>query len=94
MKGNELLKAENLQTEKKNIVDAITIVLYDDLNFDILPETTINGKTFKFVYNPDVVSIYAALLQNLNDRFTVAQTLTEYLKFVIGGKEEENESPK
>ena len=92
MKGNELLKAENLQTEKKNIVDAITIVLYDDLNFDILPETTINGKTFKFF--PDVLPVYIALLQNLNDKFTVAQTLSEYLRFVIGGKEEENEKSK
>lgn len=64
--------------DKPKILSAMTMVLYDDLSFDILPKSEINGEEFGL--NPNALPDFVSHLKKINDKVNVADALSDMVQ--------------
>lgn len=72
------------QKDDREIISAMTLVLYDDLSFDVLPESEINGEEFQL--NPNSLPDFIAHLKKIEDKVNTADALKDMVQVQSGSE--------
>lgn len=77
-------ESKGSQEDNREILSAMTLVLYDDLSFDVLPESEINGEVFQL--NPNSLPDFISHLKKIEDKVNTADALKDMVQVQSGSK--------